>query len=149
MTTQTERVSDERMHPDLASLLERVKAATGPDADLDVEIMAALLPKHKKTMEAGFDRLVAVAWEWRDFAWRTTDRIPYTASIDAALALVERLRPWVPWVDISGMNKRPDRDTGVWKVVLDGGWEGRAQTLPLAILSALLCSLINPEPSHV
>ena len=99
----------------LKALAERVEGATGPDINIDYALAAE------------FGR----PWV-----------LPrYTASIDAALGLVERAWPHKPWFDIEGFNSRPDL-AGVWEVAIDGTAEARAPTLPLAILSALLRALL-------
>lgn len=102
---------------DLAELLERVKAATGPDRELDADLA--------QTIEG-------VEIQWRQ-ANGTMEMYPvqrypstthsagfgigpvpnYTASIDAALALTERVLPgW--WVH--GMGRYPSH--GLWWVTL-------------------------------
>ena len=80
----------------LVGLLERVMAAMGPDRELDADIARV----------GGYGR---VAQEWvRDrpewFAWEADSRsgpwivLPdYTASVDASLALVERVLPGWGW----------------------------------------------------
>lgn len=57
------------------TLIEKLKAATGPSAELDGEIW----------LQFGSDAGVGRAWN-------------YTASIDAALALVEEVLPGWSWV---------------------------------------------------
>ena len=65
----------------LRALLERVKSATGPDTRLDLAVHMALHPSDFP------DR-----WSWDD------DRpLRITASLDAALALVERVMPGCFW----------------------------------------------------
>jgi hypothetical protein len=116
----------------LASLLERVREATGPDRDIDQAIREAI---DGKMME-------------RQLLWRET--FPYSASIDASLALVERLLPG--WT-IASMSQQDDK---TWFCELREGFltsynrvamsetgydKGRPTTLPLAILQALLAAL--------
>lgn len=100
---------------DLHSLLTRVEAATGPDRELDNMIRCALYEPAKRGM------------------W-----LPYTASLDAALALVEDIFP--------GCKGSLTFDAYVARAALrESGRlpvEGGAVTLPCAVLSALLRALI-------
>jgi len=86
------------MATDLAELLERVKAATNASQELDACIMAALAaPQGSYVEKSRFNGVWCVyeaggrLWEkrgwWREGGW------PVTASLDAALALVERVLP--------------------------------------------------------
>ncbi len=111
----------------MRELLERVEAANGPDRELDAGIVVGL----------GLDNTCPF---WLHSYDRTTP-VRITASVDAALALVERVLPG-------------------HRVALftNGGGEGptcvimfesdpvkadeRAPTLPLAILAAMLKALI-------
>lgn len=119
------------MRGDVEGLLERVKAATGPDRELDRAIGEHFGecdysgPAHHRPLS-----------DWAR---------PYTASIDAALALVERCLPgWVVLID-----QYPSSWTvniahyktgyGVW----GDDFDATAKTGPLAILSALLHALDN------
>jgi hypothetical protein len=74
----------------------------------------------------------------------------YTASLDAALALCERVRPGA-WIMLSGPRKYLNIPTPVpnyWLAVVDvfppqaRGW---GATLPLALLAALLRTLIEDK----
>lgn len=118
---------------DLNELFERVKKATGPDRKLDIAIarqthhpsMDGCNPDHDNFIMAGskMDR-----------------RIPaFTASIDAALALVERVLPGWPqqWAEML-------------REAMDDLWAETSPQmpiirLPLAILAALLSALISKE----
>lgn len=64
--------------PEIEALLERVKAATGPDRELD------------EAIRFYFDPVGSVYY---------SESSAYTASIDAALALVERMLPG-RWAEI-------------------------------------------------
>lgn len=97
----------------MTDLLERVKAASGPDRELDGEV--------------------------HDFATQTVEQYApaYTASVDAALALVERLLPGWNW----HLNR-----LGQPRAVINDGPKAQFEcwdntTLPLAILAALLTAL--------
>ncbi len=119
-----------------AELLEQVKAATGPDKVLDASIELELDAKSF----------------WKN---PNEDSPPFTASIDAALALVERVMPlafvtlekfavsdegkneWRAWVkllnesDLSGDGPSVRQSQGF----------GKSANPPLAILAALLSAL--------
>lgn len=139
----------------LEALIERVRAATGPDRELDALIFCALLaPKGSKVDQSKFNGAWIVyepasygkepfrIWEipspWRRWS---IDGMPLTASVDAALALAERvLLGWqvamgtcgeddTPWACITEPDD-PCRDFAVSSV-----------TIPLAIVEAALLAL--------
>lgn len=147
---------------DVAALLERVRAATGPDRELDGEIDAVL--------RAGLPTLPE--WSWTNFpVWKhiSNGRVcvlhdsgehgvnwssqRFTASVDAALALVDRVLP------DSGPNmlysyaldwhaSAHTEISHTAELYLAEGdppdmtsYQGQAPTLPLAILAALLLAL--------
>lgn len=156
---------------DIASLLERVKAATGPDRGLDARIQHAMFPDQRVLLDGGkafgpgekrpptYGTLRDVDLsDWDDVNADATDKDgmaglfeapTYTASIDSALALVERLLPG--WT-IASMSQG---DNGLWTVELREGFltsygrvviepdHWRGTTLPLAILAALLAALLS------
>lgn len=107
----------------LQHLLTRVEAATGADRVLDADLFR---------METG---------RWRG-AVGYAETPFYTASTDAALALVERLH-LAPHVLHHG------RTTWDVSLIVDDHaeteWEGRSRSLPLAILAALLRALVAQE----
>jgi hypothetical protein len=116
------------MTADLQELLARVEKAEGPDRELEVRL-------HSIDPACG--------------------RIPvsqtyYTASLDAALALVERVLPG-SYVELSGPRKYLHIPTPVpnrWKAYIatfnhDGDKTGWAATPALALLAALLRALIS------
>jgi len=122
---------------ELTELLERVKKAEGPDRELGEAVVRAL----------GFH-----AWAGR-MRYRDADGIRWwdfgssevTASVDAALALVERVLPgWKYRLD-----QYPDRvecNLGQWRQgfgLYGDDFDGTALTAPLAILAALLTALIS------
>ena len=107
----------------LTTLLERVRAAAGPDRELDHDIMLDAEP-------AG----------WHTIPNTEDDR--YSASIDTALSLVARVLPG--WrFDVHS----PRFGTPFEAVLMDGDSASRkivvakAATAPLAILAALLSAL--------
>lgn len=111
---------------EIKELIERVGRASGPDRELDLAIGAL--------------------WSDPPFSMSINQQrggkppvFKFTASIDAALALVERVRPGTGYSII-----RPDNAAADVQVDIDGELAD-APTVPLAILSALLASLSNGE----
>lgn len=154
MTTQTERVSDERSGPDLASLLERVRSATGPDREIDGRIEVHFRihpwgPFHwiNRSPEVNFASYEGDVWlsggagKFPGSGWQSK---PYTSSIDAALALVERL---MPGASVNMLQVAKSCNAAVFPEGAGMMPTQVAPTLPLAILAALLTSL--KERPHV
>ena len=113
---------------ELAELLERVKAATGPDRELDWDIQQS---------QFGIEQT--------DF--HGTPR--YTASIDAALALAERLLPGRSWKIVGEPaavypHCAVIRDAGKLSDVAEA-FIASHRTPALAILTALLSALNTAE----
>lgn len=127
---------------EIKELMERVRAATGRDRELDFRVHIVCVedavwpvrdrlgrvtnPNYRRS-EYLADYASVINLDDQDF-----DFPRYTASIDAALALVERVRPGTWWGVLD------DASTSLWvahapKAPLD--------RLPLAILSALLQAL--------
>jgi hypothetical protein len=161
---------------DLDGLLERVKAATGPDRAIDCLIWQMAYPDNTVMFDAGkafgpgekrgatygklADFPVDGGWEdWEGLA-RHIGAEPVTASIEAALALVERVLPGscVLVGDYKGL-----ANPAVWggKYQNAKGWcslspddeamsshRAHAETPPLAILAALLAarSALGEQP---
>ena len=152
---------------DVKALIERVEAASGPDRDLDIAIERALLPdskfiglcdadpeKYEITYGEG-EHYWSVSINAGGFSanWPLPKR---TASLDASIALVERVTPdW--WIEGLGEKRTPIKlvhdvhePTGKWFARLQH-WEGgrlkeaEATTLPLAVLLALLRAIANTE----
>lgn len=122
----------------LADLAARVQAATGPDSALDHAIMRACGYRHSWTPTMpGRSRLEWVAEDRPAVGW---EKAHVTASLDAALGLVERVLP--DWhVLVQGVN-------AAWFASINptaGGSRGEfsrnAPTPALALLSALLSAL--------
>jgi hypothetical protein len=125
------------MASELSELLERVKAATGPDRELDDAIRHAIDGKMVEPQ----------------LLWRET--FPYTASIDDALALTERMLPGWAWcvqkiVGVPSRAPTQDCEADLWvpaakdaQIVWAGKRRFRADgaTPALAILAALLSAL--------
>lgn len=122
----------------LRSLLVRVEAATGPDRELDGRIWAAT---------AG---VTILEWDGAGALWKDEhgglrhqrdDRIPaYTASIDAAVALVEQMLPGWGWsIERSGQSF----NGAVWdEYDFD---EAGCRSAPSALLVAFLRALMEKE----
>lgn len=117
-------------------LIERLEKATGPNVYLDCDIHAALvaqIPKGYTRGSASGAYLMAHGKGGRTWS----EKVPaYTASIDAALSLVEMMMPSTHYVAGFG----PD---GFCAFIDTRGpsFKGNAPSLPLAILLALLCAL--------
>ena len=123
------------------TILERLRGAHGPDRELDADIAAAVgeAPSDAWTRiihKPGVYDLDAGCWI-KDGVLRKPK--PYTASIDAALALVERMLP--------------GRDIAVyafggkeWRCIIGGhtSWP-KLMPAPLAILTALFAALEAKE----
>lgn len=156
-------------------LIERVRGLTGPDREVDGHL--ALMAGWKKIAvsmpdingntvqvdlwfpdsadEASISEWVAEAKdEVSANLWRDYDDYPaYTASIDAALALAERVLPW--WVcEHIGQEAvgRLGEMKGIgWTAEFSNGLnthQGQAPTLPLAIVLATLIATQSSETSN-
>ncbi len=86
--------------PDIGAmkeLLGRVEGATGADWWIDGEIYIALFVPHEQAGRIDHDRGVAGWWP-KDGPYESSIRTaPYTSSIDACVALIEKVLPgwWV------------------------------------------------------
>lgn len=143
---------------DLSVLLERLRAATGGDRELNGDIWWALSPihsgrafqnaspglprplDHDKPIPAGLGRLGV-----------RTSAPDYTGSLDSALALVQAKLPGWEWVVAQHSGK-------CWACVQPGGQDefggpehvehpGEAATPALSLLVALLVALIAEQTS--
>lgn len=135
----------------LQELLERVEAATGPDREIDAAIWLQMVPgatrKQWSYVHARTNRVCSVD-ETRD-AGRLIIVPAYTASIDAAVGLVERMLPMGTW---SLYNSDP-------KCIPKGGsayifadsddedsFRAAGATPALALIAALLKAMIASKP---
>lgn len=119
----------------IKELLERVEGLSGPDREVDAAIIKAL----------GFH-----SWAGR-MSYRDADGVrmwdfgssEITASIDAAIALVERKLPGWAWKVIreEGYNGCVIRNAPKLEIVAPSV-SCHGPTLPLAIISALLRALL-------
>lgn len=116
--------------PQIEELIARLEAATGPDRELDRDLVALF---HAGEPLQWPDQYKATAEHW---AKRPVEHL--TASIDAALALCEQVRPGYDWIlehtngglTISCLFGTADHDKRTF-----------GATPPLAILLAFLRSL--------
>jgi len=128
----------------LKALRARVAEATGPDRDLDADICVALQycpddasDRDGRSMVRADEMIVIIV----DGRW-SFGPPKLTGSVDAALALSERVMPEELWGLI-----RLDRPARIGRTTVYGarcGWRGlvNAVTPPLAILAATLDALI-------
>lgn len=134
----------------LSELRERVEGASGPDRKLDALIAVAiggffLAPRRFEGEEPRYGYIDANGTEV--LPGNSGDQLVprLTASIDAALALVERLHPDVGVVlSLDREEPRLARASLVGERIIGQN----AATLPLAILSALLRALDQQDPTH-
>lgn len=125
-----------------AELLQRIEAASGPDRVLDGDVWHALTAKPGDVWVNDFADGVYHLQDPRDtIAYEAPPDL--TASIDAAIALVERLLPG------RQITMRIDEKDGPRPhSVIAATWFAQCNTLPLAILAALLRALIAKEAEH-
>jgi hypothetical protein len=143
-------------HGDLADLLARVEAAEGPNFELECSIFEALAMPTEwfgSPVTSHFRMGGGYGFNTSD-GFRHLDCLKapaYTASLDAALALVERVKP--------GWGVRMDIHPGSTEASVEPRWKSLdvprdqsfwAATLPtpaLALLAALLKALIAEAAS--
>ena len=120
-------------------LLKRVREATGADRELDAAIATAALgfdvwPKRVFDSHTGWtDRFVSVMGRASDKThWESIPE--FTASLDAALALVERLGRHWSLSDVGGAYY-------IASIADRPSFEAKGRTPALALLAALLSSL--------
>lgn len=126
--------------PDLAALLVRVEKAEGADRELDTRIWQVLV----------FDpKLLKPGHDWLKTPGLGYSKPAYTASLDAALALCERVLPGCYWRaaeltpgEIAGM--RPPGNQEFWATVGPAGAQEQAFgfTPALALIAAMLRALL-------
>lgn len=139
---------------DIAGLIERLEAATGPSEELNEAVCIAL-----QYGGGGSDGATNVRADPYDKGWlafeigseECCNPVPYvTASLDAALALVERVRPGWKWErqwELGGEFIRllaPDYHRWTFKGALNRsatGWQSCEAGDAIALCLALLKSL--------
>jgi hypothetical protein len=132
---------------ELGDLIARVEGATGADREIDIAIACAV-----RNPPIGVSRSTWESWPGQDGRFTglihcggfTIERPPeFTASLDAALALCERVLPSVFWnVGVSD-TKAPRYSADV---ACPGSGERPGYTPALAVLSALLRALQAATP---
>jgi len=114
----------------LIALRERVREAEGADREIDWSLYQAFTKDNQAVRNAR----------------HLHDGYPlYTASIDAALALVEMVFPeWqhVTWGGVFPYGGMAELRSGAPECLV---FSGKAETLPLAILDAFLTAMIERE----
>lgn len=136
------------MNADLNDLLGRIRIATCPDRELDAAITIAI----GEGPDEGWELITHVPGVFMMDAgrWIKGNRIrtpkPFTASVDAALALVERKLPGWGY-DLSMINGKSR--AGLWRPrTLGPAFHGFSDgSMPLAIVAALLSALSSGDAS--
>jgi hypothetical protein len=126
---------------ELAALLD---AATGPSRELDARLWWAFADHSEDDHDLDGEPLWVMTKLWGGSPSSWTWIPQFTSSIDAALALAERLLPGWGWQINSGSYAilRPPKAT-CWSSSLC--FDGDSPTAPLAILKALVAALIVQE----
>lgn len=123
---------------DLSELLERVKATTGPDREIDGLLAIAFAPEGEERAELGeATKLYGKYWYRHQYGEGSQLSPHFTSSIDAALALVERCLPGWKWN--VGHDANDELHVTVWHGVTER--DEYAATAPLSILAAFLSAL--------
>lgn len=127
----------------LQSLLEKIQGVTGLDRELDILIGAATGYRNRFDGSLLSDVLAMPERHEEGMQW---EGVPaYTASLDAALALVERVLPGFD-ADVNIRSGEEPMAAYVWPAgTYIGGHGAQAATAPLALLAALLTALISKE----
>lgn len=125
----------------LQALRERVAKAAGPDREIDARICQALLPYLSGANYGRPGLVVDMAAPSVLGGGQIAEAPPLTASIDAAIRLVERVLPGWRW-DVG--SSTVDYSSMLWDPAPAGASTAEifARTAPLAILLALLDALI-------
>lgn len=126
---------------DFAQIKERLEKATGPSRPIE-EALKLAIAAHM--FAAGASKEDVVATVGGDFY---ADPPLWTSSVDAALALVERLLPGWTW----RVEKWTEcYDAKLWGLAdAPGIGAGHGPTAPLAILAALLTALPHTGDENV
>lgn len=112
---------------DLSTLLERVRAASGPSRELDMELCVSIN--------------------------KSLPLLNFTGSIDAAVALCERVLPGWAWSIDAAYGKPPEAMAHVCPYEPDSEGNkrvsfGYAATPALALVAAILSTLIAKGGTH-
>ena len=136
---------------DLTALLTRVDAATGPDRQIDC--LLDCLRTGREFIEWTADTgIVGYRFKHHTLGWELGCwRVGYTASLDAALALVTKMLPGWRWSIGTIQSNGGDYAQLAEPVMTEFGpgigirAQQHAATPPLAVLSALLRALIAKQ----
>lgn len=145
-------------HP-LTELLARIESAAEASRELDARLHHALFPDRVVLFDHGSvnPKREASYGQLRDYpidAWEDWDGValhigagPYTVSVDAALALVERV---LPGTEYEITNLYGCASAGLELNGADGPVQARRadNNIPLAILAALVRALIAKGAGH-
>lgn len=141
---------------DYSALIERVRGLTGPDREVDCEICLTLNYVSALGAEDGppIDlRRADDESDWLDYELIENGRMveytdpaaELTASVDAALGLAERVLPGLGFGLAGG---HLGIDATIWPSAdMSRLFTGRAATLPLAIIIAVLAALQSEAAS--
>lgn len=130
---------------DLQGLLERVEKASGPDREVDLLIVELFPESPAADIVVGRVRRWIDARQPHQYSANAFNagQLPYTASLDAALALVERVLPGsvsdVLHEARAAVGRKHALHIRFWKPDVDGPY---AAALARAVLAALLKALI-------
>ena len=129
----------------LQELLERVEKAEGGDRAIDTALELLLLSATTKEFPGADPRSGLVLILDAKERWVTCDADEYTASIDAAVALVERMLPgWKVAIHIDTGGGAAD--AYVWNPEsADPQHQAFGETPALALIAALLRAMIAKE----
>lgn len=139
---------------EIEGLLARVSAATGPDALLDAEIMAAFYDRKRKYIGVhymGGGRSMSKVWVDRSTGqWVSTGVFEFTGSADRILVLIKRVLPGYWWI-VRSENETAFANVGTATTDYEDGrncFPAYAATPALALLAALLKAL-NPTAAQL
>lgn len=143
-----ETVGTATASPSLLDLQSRVRAATGPDREIDAEIHAAAFggaPAYRcsDSTRRSYGPGTVHEHDNGGFVKNAHVTSAYSSSIDAALELVERVLPGVNWE----IQRLDEGDPEPWFDAQVGEALAQARSAPLAILDALLSALIAQSTS--
>lgn len=126
------------------SLIGRVEKLDGPSREVDARIHYALFPDTEILLDAKTGRrgplseMPIEGWADWEAICRHIDAKPVTASLDAVVALVERVRPGSEWA----IDRKDELDGTPWFSAVIGESLAESRANPaIALLLALLRSL--------
>lgn len=118
----------------MIDLITRVRQAKGGDQWINAELHVLANPQ---TCEAAQGAEAGLYWQGAGGAQTLRRAPPYTSSIDAAISLVERVRPAFWWVVGGSEGMEYEAEVGRWKA--------KGHSAPLALLAALLSSIEDAD----